>query len=191
MEDYAIHIAPKGGKIDQIIQQVHAEREAARKKRMAYAESKGGIGTYGNEMRVTGVIFEHNPPPIGWRMDHTTSGGIVALPSKKTPEGKKFALELASLPDMPGVDTFSGRIGCPFVIIDRHLRRAWFSERNSKMFVMTPWTYKSDDDANSPNEIELTIRNRTAFLPEGCERVPISTYYLAVEADEAKELLKC
>lgn len=201
LEAYATHIAPRGGKIDLIVDQIDAERQAAQEARMAYARSKGATGVYAGEYSVAGLVFPYDDEteqsaklPDGWRQMIRTEGGVVAEPKSKdrTKESraltKQLKAELAALPRLVGADAFTSRIGGNQVIgapaagiRGFALRSCTFERVGDTTFVFTPWSTKREETGNLDEDNEV----KTAFLPEGCERVGLSRYYAAKEKLEA------
>ncbi len=191
LESYAVHIAPKGGKIDQIATSIDAERQTASDQRNAFATSKGAIGTYGRDSGVTGLLFPYEDDtqqraklPDGWRQEVRTEHGVVAMPKAKdrTKEAraltKQLKAELAALPKLPGAMEFSSRIGTSWVIVGLKMRQASFERIGDTLFVFTPWVSQQDETGNLDDDDKA----KTAFQPEGCERVGLSVYYAAKEA---------
>ena len=201
LEPYAIHIAPRGGKIDLIVDEFNAARQAAITARQAYAASKGAIGCYSSESSVGGLMFkkdaaaEEDPAlPDGWVRTQTLLEGIVAAPKAKdrTKVSRELVkaqkAELAALPHLPGAWEFTNRIGASQTLGTTDgggfcLRNCFYERVGETTFVMTPWVTKAE--VNTPDEYSVGENTgkgkRTAFHPEGCERVGLSVYYAAKE----------
>lgn len=193
LEHYAVHIAPRGGKIDLIVDSIQNERENASSVRWAYAESKGAIGLYQNENGVSGLIFAAKAPlPEGWQKTSTygEEDGVVAEPKSKdrTVVGRHAHLtrkaELTNLPRLPGAQEFSNRIGGSMMVLGAHesgrgfaMRSCYYERVGDITFVFTPWFTKQQETGNLADDAKV----KTAFLPDGCERVGLSAYYLAKE----------
>jgi hypothetical protein len=196
LEPYAIHIAPRGGKIDLIVVEFNAGRQAAITARQAYATSKGAIACYGNEIFVDGLVFkkdsaaEEDPAlPDGWVRTMTLLEGIVAAPKAKERTKVSRALvktqkaELAALPRLPGASEFTSRIGGSEVIGTGesgrgfYLRSCFYERIGETTFIMTPWASKRDETGNQEDDATM----QTAYHPEGCERVGLSVYYATKE----------
>lgn len=194
LEHYAIHIAPRGGKIDLIVDEIDAARQAAFDERLAYSRSKGAIGLYQCEANVSALVFADNAKlPDGWAVSSRTLDGVIAAPKAKdrTKESraqtKASKAEMAALPRIPGAREFTNRIGGSMVLGSPDggghgfaMRECYYHRIGETTFVMTPWSTKREETG------DLTADNvvKTAFLPEGCERVPLSRYYMVKEAAE-------
>ncbi len=194
LEAYSIHIAPRGGKIDLIVDQINAERKAATEARYAYSRSKGADGIYADERSVSGLLFKSSFAdkelpvlPDGWARILTTFEGVVAAPKAKDRTKvareacKAQKAELAALPRLPGAWEFTNRIGGSQTIGQSGtgfcLMNCWFERVGETTFIMTPWSTKQDETGNLDDDSKV----KTSFQPEGCERVPLSAYYLAKE----------
>ncbi len=193
LENYAIHIAPRGGKIDLLVDEFEAKRQVASDTRWAYARSKGAIGLYQNEHSVSGLVFLNEESiPNGWAKEYTIESGVVASPKSKdrTKEArlltKTIKAELAALPRLVGADEFTGHIGSAKVLSTPEtgrgfcLRSCIFERIGETTFIMTPWVTKQEETGNLDDD----AKTKTAFLPEGCERVGLSVYYAAKEKVE-------
>lgn len=202
MEDYAVHIAPRGGKIDLIVDKINAARQTAYEKRLEYSRAKGASGLYHTESSVSGLIFEKETDiPEGWKLSFRHVDGIVAVPAKakdRTKAARESAKairdELSKLPDLPGAWNFTNEIGAAQVITGGgdngrfRLLNCWFERVGDVTFVMTPWHTKKDEtgELEALGEREKSVK--VAFQPEGCERVPLSVYYATCEgAQQAKK----
>lgn len=195
IEAYAIHIAPRGQKIDLIVDEITAQRTAAQQKRWEYAKARGAIGMNQNEHAVAGLIFKDGTLlPEGWRRVCSCEDGFIAeLKATGRTKAERDAHrarkeELNSLPTMKGADAFTKLIGSDWVMAYSSenrglaLLKCWFHRIGETTFVMTPWTTKKDETGENTHEEPPTAKTRVAFLPEGCERVGLSAYYAAKEA---------
>lgn len=198
LENYAIHIAPRGGKIDLIVDEINAARQTAFDTRTAYSRSKGAIGLYQNESSVAGLLFAKDAIlPDGWAVDSREGNHVVAVPKSKDrtkqsrAQTNELKAEMAALPALPalsGSRAFTACIGSSEVITSSDsghgfaLRACSFERIGEVTFVFTPWSTKTDE-TGEVTDAKVT----TAFLPEGCERVGLSVYYAAKEAQEAKD----
>jgi len=197
IEAYAVHIAPRGGKIDLIIDSIISDRKAAQEARMEYARSKGAFGTYASEARVEGLTFKEGAElPEGWATLFTTEqNDVVAAPKAKNrtkverEATKARQRELSNLPSLPGVEKFTSRIGGNQIITKNpsgpgfSMLSCCFERIGDTTFVLTPWSTKREETGNLDDD-NVT---KTAFLPEGCERVGLSVYYAAKEREQAKK----
>lgn len=189
IENYAVFIAPSGGKIEGIALQLNKDRHKANVVRSKFVKACGALGTFGSDYGLRGLIFKDGSTlPVGWRADAKNGShlGSVAIPALKTPEGKKYAVELKALPALPGSDSFTRLIGTDWVSgrssasrTGLVLMKCWFEKIDETLFVMVPWKHASETDDD--NGVELTEKNRTCFKPEGCEQVGLSRYYAAKE----------
>jgi len=190
LENYALHIAPRGGKVDLIVDAIMAQRSAAHDVRLAFAISKGAIGTYGTETGVSALVFAEGATlPDGYILITRIESGIVAAPKAKDrtkasrDATRTLKAQLSALPRMTGASEFTAQIGSSHVLGAHEsgrgfaLRACFFERVGDTTFVFTPWSNKqqvtgdSRDDANT----------MTAFHPEGCKEVGLSAYYLAKE----------
>lgn len=198
IESYAIHIAPRGGKIDLIVDEISTARQAAHDKRIEYSKAKGAIGVYQTDRAVSGLLFPAGASlPEGWVKSHDDEDGIVAelKATGRTKEAraahKARVDEMAALPKKPGADEFTKRIGTDWKMVyagpgrGLSLLKCWYERLGEVTFVMTPWTTQADEHGENIHEKPPTEKTRIAFLPEGCERVPLSRYYQAKEATAA------
>ena len=193
MEQYAIHIAPRGGKIDLIVDEIALARTHAQIVRSDYVRSKRAIGLYCNESSVSGLIFKEDAPvPSGWKKDSYTEDGYIATPKARDKtkaakeEVKAIRDELATLPRLAGGREFTNHIGTGDVIVPNgrgsfSMLSCWFERVGETTFVMTPWHTAKDLTGENVGAELPTEKTRTAFLPEGCERVGLSAYYKAKE----------
>jgi hypothetical protein len=194
LESYAVHIAPRGGKIDLIVDQIAVERQAASDARLAYSQAKGAIGSYQSESSVSGLLFKENAAlPEGWAKQSYFEGGIIAVPKAKDrtkvarDQVKAIKAELAALPRLPGAMAFTSRIGGNQVIIPASggsgfaMASCFYERIGETTFVFTPWATKRAETGNLDDDNTV----KTAFHPEGCERVGLSAYYAAKEAVSA------
>lgn len=198
MEDYAVHLAPRGGAVDLVIDSLHEERKAVLCTRQRYASSKGAVGLHMTEACVYGLVFKDAAAvPEHWRAAQTISTGVVACPKAKDrtalarAAAKALRAELAALPAMPDASVFTDRIGAgPAVSVGEEGRFrmlfCWYQRIGDLTFVMSPWTTAADEAGENVEAAPPTRKTRIAFLPEGCERVPLSRYYAALEAQEKK-----
>jgi hypothetical protein len=198
IETYAIHIAPKTGRIASIIDGIWAQRKEALAKRWEFAKSKGATGLYHHEKALTGLIFDNDSAiPEGWAKDFSQDSGFVAIPKAKDrtkiarEKLKADRAELAALPPMFGSREFSAQIGCGeiFRFIEGRfaISPAYFERVGDVTFVMTPWTTKADERGDNMDHASPTLKNRIAFLPDECERVGLSVYYAEKEKQQAKK----
>jgi len=191
-EHYAVHIAPRGGKIDLIVDEIVAARQAATDARHAYSRAKGAMGLYQNESSVAGLLFKEGTPlPDGWvKSSSFEDGMIVAAPKAKdrTKAARELVkaqkAEMTALPRLPGAWEFTSSIGGSQVITAGEsghgfaLASCWYERVGDTTFIFTPWSTKRDETGDLTADAKVT----TAFLPEGCERVGLSAYYAAKEA---------
>jgi hypothetical protein len=201
LEHYAIHIAPKGGTVDKIVDEVAALRLAAAKQRTDYSRSKGAVGVYASESSVSGLLFkDESSIPEGWSVYYKPEGcdSVVALPAKAKDRtkaaraaAKAIKDEVAALPALPGASLFTRKIGASEVITAGDsgrfsLRGCYYHRLGDTTFVMTPWTTKADEAGENVGAKAPTEKTRIAFHPEGCERVAMSVFYAAKEKFEAE-----
>ena len=198
LEAYAVHIAPRGGKIDLVVDAINGERERALKARHEFAKSKGSFGTYGTDHGVTALAFKADSAlPDGYVRVCDCKGGIIAESKAKDrtkAERHNHAIrkkELADLPRLPGASEFSHNIGCGEVFGAHDsgrgmcLRSAFYERIGEVTFVFTPWFTKQEETGNLDDDNKA----RTAFHPEGCDRVGLSAYYAAKEARKPAEAI--
>ncbi len=187
LESYAVHIAPRGGKIDLIVDAISTERQTASDARWAYSRAKGAVGLYQNESAVDSLIFKDvSALPEGWAKVAYCEDGVTAKPKAKDRTKESRALtktlkaELSALPRLPGAWEFTNRIGGAQVIGGQGgafcLMNCFYERVGETTFVFTPWSTKQQETGNLD---DATVK--TAFLPEGCERVGLSVYYAAKE----------
>jgi len=195
IESYAVHIAPRGGKIDLIVDEITEARKAAQAKRWEYAKALGAIGLNQSEHGVAGLIFKDGAVlPDGWKRVCSCADGFVAelkaTGQKKEQRAAHKARreELSALPALPGADQFTKRIGTDWVLSyagegrGLAMLKCWCHRIGETTFVMTPWTTEKDEAGENVHEESPTEKTRKAFSPEGCERVGLSAYYAAKEA---------
>ena len=200
MEQYAIHIAPRGGKVDLIVDEIALARTHAQIVRSDYVRSKRAIGLYCNDSSVSGLIFKEDAPvPSGWKRDSYTADGYIATPKARDKtkvareEVKSLKAELAALPRLAGGEEFTKRIGTGAIIVPNgrgsfSMLSCWYERVGETTFVMTPWHTSSDVTGDNVNGELPKEKTRTAFLPEGCERVGLSVYYKAKEDQRPAEM---
>ena len=199
IESYAIHIAPRGGKIDLIVDEINAKRNDAMVKRHDYSKARGACGLYQTERSVSGLLFkEGDVLPEGWVKAFDAEDGIIAeLKATGRTKAERTAHkarveEMAALPKLPGADEFTKQIGSNWVAayagpgLGLALLKCWYSRLGETTFVMTPWTTKADELGENIHEKPPTEKTKIAFHPEGCERVGLSVYYAAKEKAEAE-----
>lgn len=203
IESYAIHIAPRGGKIDLIVDEINAKRNAAMEARHEYSKARGACGLYQTERSVSGLLFKQDDAlPEGWVKSFDTEEGFVAeLKATGRTKAERAAHkarveEMAALPKLPGADEFTKAIGTDWKAayagpgMGLALLKCWYSRLGETTFVMTPWTTKADEHGENIHEKPPTEKTKIAFLPEGCERVGLSVYYAAKELRELAETVK-
>lgn len=182
LENYAIFRAAPGSKADLAAQQIRDERVAAQKARVEFRKSIGALFLYASESHVQGAIFAKDATlPAGWRKKSDQAEGILAVPDKKKPAGKKLQFTLQDLPRLPGVEKFTTLIGGSMKIVSMRMYWCGFETHNGTLFVMTPLFPVGADEGSAAEDAPAD----QVFTPEGCERVPLSVYYAAKEADEA------
>lgn len=180
IENYAVYRATPGSRCDIAAKKLIADREAARDARLVFSRSINALGTYGNEVGVVGVIFARDTElKTGWRKDCMIADGIVAVPNKRTPEGKVFAKQLRELPQIPGSMAFTHAIGGSWVVVGRAGRLCYFERIGDELFVFTPYT------TGEGNE-EPVRETRKSFHPDGCEPVKLSEFFAIKESQPAE-----
>ncbi len=171
IEHYAIFRAPEHSPAYVFAHDIMRERQAAHEVRCAFASEIKAEGLWASDAQVTGAVFIAPLPP-GWRKSHDIETGVIAKPDCKTKIGKELKAKLAALPVMPDSWAYTKRIGGPTLIIGRVMRYCFFEQIGDAVFVMSPLP-------DAENKVKL-------FEPSGCERVPLSVYFAAKEAQEAK-----
>lgn len=169
IENYALFIAPKGSVPHTIVDDMYRQRREAQAARDAFMQKHKAGGAYGNDRAIVGLLFKRDAQlPVGWRADRTSiDDHIVALPAKKTPEGKAIDKELTALPRLHDCDWLSRQLKVGGVIRNRYWFKAWTEDIGDTRILGIPLTI----EANQP---EVT--------PEGCTRIKVSEYYALKEA---------
>ncbi len=179
MEKYAIFTAPEGTIAHKAAEDIGHKRVHAQMARREFTKLHGAECLYGSDHCLTGIIFTEGAElPLGWRKKTDVAEGVLAIPDKKKPAGKRIHTEMRALPRLPNHEEFTNAIGGNMVFTHNALMWCWYARYNGTLFVMTP-IHAGDDNCDENAKLDKFV------TPVGCERVPLSVFYAAKEAHEA------